>query len=195
MIIIPVNKSLSMLGRICAALPLLTFAFLPQITLAQLIDVSECVDITDKLARVECYDAQVNIQPESVSNNIDPAPSLEQTTKPAQPVQSTTSTQIQIAQPKTTPTKRALLANTLESDSKKEVEIEEQLDQIISLRKRGPGRWLITLESGQVWHQVNSKSFRLDEGMDIIIFPSPFGGSFRLKRDEMKGFIQVKRVE
>jgi len=68
-------------------------------------------------------------------------------------------------------------------------------DKVLSLREREPGRWLITLESGQVWYQTNSQRFRLREGMEVRIYPSPLGGSWRLSISGINGFIQVRRVE
>ncbi len=57
---------------------------------------------------------------------------------------------------------------------------QELLDTITGLREREPGRWLITLASGQVWYQTNSARIRLREGMEVRIYPSPLGGSFRM---------------
>jgi hypothetical protein len=70
-------------------------------------------------------------------------------------------------------------------------------DVITDLRQREPNRWLITLESGQVWYQSNSERFRLVKGMAVRIYPSPLRGSYRLARDDGKetGFIQVERID
>jgi len=74
---------------------------------------------------------------------------------------------------------------------------QELLDTITGLRQREPGRWLITLASGQVWYQTNSSRIRLREGMAVRIYPSPLGGSFRLAGTDgsSTGFVQVTRVE
>jgi len=74
---------------------------------------------------------------------------------------------------------------------------QELLDTITGLREREPGRWLITLASGQVWYQTNSARMRLREGMEVRVYPSPLGGSFRMARaaGNSTGFIQVSRVE
>jgi len=72
---------------------------------------------------------------------------------------------------------------------------QELVDTISSLRERLPSQWAVTLAGGQVWHQVNSKAYRLREGMEIRIYPSPFGGSFRLSATNLNGFIQVRRVQ
>jgi len=72
---------------------------------------------------------------------------------------------------------------------------QELVDTISDLNERLPGQWQITLASGQVWHQINSKNYRLREGMEVRIYPSPFGGSFRLSAINLNGFIQVQRVQ
>lgn len=68
-------------------------------------------------------------------------------------------------------------------------------DRIVDLREREPGKWLITLESGQQWYQVESKRYALGKGMDVRIYPGLFGSSWRLSADELKGFVQVRRVK
>lgn len=72
---------------------------------------------------------------------------------------------------------------------------QELVDTIAALEERVPGQWQVTLTSGQVWTQVNSKRYRLREGMEVRIYPSPFGGSFRLAATNRNGFIQVRRVQ
>lgn len=68
-------------------------------------------------------------------------------------------------------------------------------DRIASLRERLPNQWSITLEGGQIWNQINSKSFRLRKGMEVSVAPSPFGQDFRLSSSAINGFIQVRRVQ
>jgi hypothetical protein len=70
-------------------------------------------------------------------------------------------------------------------------------DTVVALQERNPNRFLITLESGQVWYQSNSQRFRLTEGMAVRIYLSPLKGSYRLGRDDGKenGFIQVERIK
>jgi hypothetical protein len=74
---------------------------------------------------------------------------------------------------------------------------QELHDSITDLQEREPGRYLITLASGQVWYQSNSQRFRLRKGMDVRIYPSPLGGSYRMARDdgEETGFVQVERLK
>jgi hypothetical protein len=71
----------------------------------------------------------------------------------------------------------------------------ELIDTIAGLNERVPNQWEITLGGGQVWQQINSKRYRLREGVEVRIYPGPFGGSWRLSAANLNGFIQVRRVE
>ena len=67
-------------------------------------------------------------------------------------------------------------------------------DRIEALQKI-PAGWLITLESGQVWRQMNSKRYRLREGQEVKIKPARWGNSYRLSVSQLGSFIQVERVK
>lgn len=71
----------------------------------------------------------------------------------------------------------------------------ELRDTIAHLEEREPGRWLVTLNSGQVWYQDTAGRVRLKEGMKVRIYPSNFGSSYRLAADEINGVIQVRRIK
>ena len=71
----------------------------------------------------------------------------------------------------------------------------ELQDTIAKLEEREPGRWLVTLASGQVWYQETSQRIRLKEGMSVRIYPSSFGSSYRLAAEQINGVIQVRRVK
>lgn len=72
---------------------------------------------------------------------------------------------------------------------------QELMDTIVKLDSKVLNQWEISLAGGQVWHQINSKRYRLLEGMEVRIYPSPFGGSFRLTATNLNGFIQVRRIK
>ena len=65
---------------------------------------------------------------------------------------------------------------------------------ISKLREFLPGRYLITLENGQVWRQMVGERYRLRVGHNVRIYPNRWGDSFRLSAEGLKGFIQVERV-
>jgi hypothetical protein len=72
---------------------------------------------------------------------------------------------------------------------------QELHDRIASLRTAPTGRWIVTLASGQVWHQTVTGSYSLRTGMDVRIYPTRFGNGFRLQAQDLKGFIQVERIK
>lgn len=71
---------------------------------------------------------------------------------------------------------------------------QELVGTIASLDERMPNMWDVTLSNDQVWRQVNSDVYRLQKGMEVRIYPSPFAGSFRLSATGRNGFIQVRRI-
>jgi hypothetical protein len=72
---------------------------------------------------------------------------------------------------------------------------EELHDRIEALRMNPPGRWIVTLASGQVWRQSFTGSYNLRKGMDVRIYRSKWGNSYRLSAQGLNGFIQVERVK
>jgi|SRR5690606_35049498 len=72
---------------------------------------------------------------------------------------------------------------------------QELIDTVVDLQEREPNRLLITLASGQVWYQDNSARSGLRKGMEVRIYPSPLGGSYRLASSSVNGFMQVSRVK
>ncbi len=71
---------------------------------------------------------------------------------------------------------------------------QELVGTIAQLDERRPNMWDVTLSNDQVWRQINSDVYRLQEGMEIRIYPSPFAGSFRMSAKGKNGFIQVRRI-
>lgn len=71
----------------------------------------------------------------------------------------------------------------------------ELFDTIAKLEQYGPTMLLITLESGQQWQQMYSKSYPLKVGDEVRIYPTRWGSSYRLSAARLAGYIQVKRVD
>ena len=173
-----------------------------------LVDIAPCLALASSAERYACYDrlaASVRItdnapqqvspapvvQPETVPQTVvvplaEPSPAVAETPPAAE-----TSTSVAEFGKASAPETRAAEVIANEGGD------EELHDVITDLRQREPNRWLITLESGQVWYQSNSERFRLVKGMAVRIYPSPLRGSYRLARNDGKetGFIQVERVD
>jgi len=167
---------------------------------AIMIDVSECIRIVSAIGRFACYEQQTEAVMRSgmpVERTQTPprrAPVERQTqSAPAQNDDDAVAVQDNGTSSVDTFGSRSPASSPQVVQNEKGDEV--LLDTIASLVEREPNRWLITLTGGQVWYQANSKRFRLREGMQVRIYPSPFGSSYRLAADEINGFIQVNRVE
>ena len=68
----------------------------------------------------------------------------------------------------------------------------EWVGSITGLRQREPNQFVISLDSGQVWQQLESKRYPLRVGQRVRIEQSRFG--MRLQADGVNGFIHVTRV-
>lgn len=66
---------------------------------------------------------------------------------------------------------------------------------ITALRLREPNQYIVTLDTGQVWHQRYPERYALRVGQRVRIYESPWGAHQRLQADGVNGFIQVERVE
>jgi hypothetical protein len=67
--------------------------------------------------------------------------------------------------------------------------------RIASLAQTYDGRWIITLDSGEVWRQSVLKRYNLREGHDVRIYATRWGEDYRLTAGELNGFIQVERIK
>ena len=65
---------------------------------------------------------------------------------------------------------------------------------IAELRETVPNSYVITLENGQAWRQMEPKWFPLRVGQEVRILPSGWGKTFRLSVQGLSGYLQVERV-
>ncbi len=191
----------------------IVFLFMANNTLAQapapiMVDIAPCMALAGNAERYACYDtlaAGARTPDNTVQQQVAPAPVQPVTVAQpvVTPVESPPVTTSSPAVAEAPATSVAEFGKASPQDTKAAQVIaneggdEELHDVITDLRQREPNRWLITLESGQVWYQSNSERFRLIKGMAVRIYPSPLRGSYRLARDDGKqtGFIQVERVD
>lgn len=71
----------------------------------------------------------------------------------------------------------------------------ELVAAIATLEQRGYNMWLITLENGQQWAQVENKRYRLEEGESVRIYPTGWGDDYRLAAERLSSYIQVRRIK
>lgn len=162
---------------------------------AVLVDISACIELPSRAARNTCYEA---VADEARALRIPvatepPATAVVEQVPAAPPLLSAAPRETADKAVEnfgtSTPAEAASVVDGAEGQA-------ELHDRITNLQEREPGRWLITLASGQVWYQSNSRRIRLRKDMEVRIYPSPLGGSFRLAGIEgSTGFIQVTRVK
>jgi hypothetical protein len=197
------------------ALPVLAVVFFmspgalqAQVSDPVMVDVSECIRITSAVGRFACYEEKAG---EVMRAGMPPEDNTQTPVRQAPPVvEAAGNPEPQQAvggnDDDAQPAPQETVSNQAESfgDRPPAASVgriirngdgeDELIDTIAELVEREPNRWLITLAGGQVWYQANSKRFRLREGMQVRIYPSPLGGSYRLSAQEKNGFIQVSKV-
>jgi hypothetical protein len=139
------------------------------------IDARRCADIESPNERLACFEAQVD---EAAKQPASPA------TSTAGATQSTAS-----APPATTQVESARV------QPRQTREQTEWVGSIASLRERIPYRYLITLDTGQVWEQAVNGRFALRVGQRVRIYRTRWGSHYRLEAEGLNGFIQVDLVE
>ena len=70
----------------------------------------------------------------------------------------------------------------------------EIVSRVKELRETVPNAYLITLENGQVWRQMQPKQYPLRPGLQVRIYGTRWGSASRLSADEINGYIQVERA-
>ena len=70
----------------------------------------------------------------------------------------------------------------------------ELIARVAEIKELNRNRFLITLQNGQVWEQMQTRRFALAEGDEVRIYPSRWGSSYRLSSQSHKGYIQVQRL-
>jgi hypothetical protein len=67
------------------------------------------------------------------------------------------------------------------------------ISSIVQLRETVPNAWLVALDNGEVWEQIDPKPYRLKEGMKVRVYASSWGSSYRLTALDLNGFIRVRQ--
>jgi len=180
---------------------------------AQVVDISDCRSIEDRLERFDCYEgldaaeaAQSTVTRENATAARLPVSAAQNLPVIRRPVNnavvknSTPSDSAEQIQPQATENsevadfgKKSTSGNarlgTGEDGST------EMFDTIVALEQRRQNLWLITLESGQQWLQQNSKRYTMAKGDEVRIYPSIWGKSYRLTVERLGSYIQVERVD
>ncbi len=162
------------------------------------IEVSRCVDIKSAIERLTCYD-ELAYQAQQTTSEREAADLSKPESVTAAAITQRTPVSKQV--PVTGQTANKASRGVTEENfglppEKREVEkdLVELHSTISELKEVVPGRYLITLENGQVWRQMVGERYPLRVGNNVRIYPTRWGKSFRLSAEGLKGFIQVERV-
>ena len=168
-----------------------------------MVDVGPCVNIQSTLERFECYESRVDAA-RNDGDSVATTPAQRESSETVIPTPRAQQTQQSTQQPSqqagTSSRNRSVIDESSfglpePREQQREAKQQELRSTITALRETVPNSYLITLENNQVWRQMRPERYRIQVGHDVRIYPSPFGSSFRLSADELRGFIQVERVE
>lgn len=169
------------------------------------VDVAECVNIVGDQERFACYERRVA---ERTRREPEPATSAPERNPAAidaeEPASVATAAPLDSPEPTLEERRSARDAERVQAkeeraqrkaarDESREAEDTGFASSITQLRETVPNAWLIALENGEVWEQIDPKPYRLKEGMQVRIYASSWGSSHRLTTPELNGFIRVRQ--
>jgi len=193
-------------------------AFAADNTDAVMMDASPCLDIVSPIERLACFEEQANAAqgrgsasqqqnlpvvsiPRNARQQPAQSPSQAQPQPAAEPPQNAVPEVAQeVESPREsprTPTPESVENNfglPEEKINDRDKKANELIATVAELKELNRNRFIITLENGQVWEQMDTKRFILSEGDEVRIYATRWGNSFRLASLSHNGFIQVKRL-
>jgi hypothetical protein len=163
-------------------------------TNAQVVDISACRDIEDRLSRFDCYE-NLNEAPVVRQSQTEEASTAVITSPDTVPIQT-----LESSSPAAVPEEEEVAGFGRQEPDRATVvsggdDEKELRDIVTALEKTGPNIWTITLSSGQLWRQMEGKPYRLEVGDNVRIYQSFWGKSYRLTAPRLASFIQVQRIE
>jgi hypothetical protein len=198
---------------------LLTTLLLPvsASSFAQVVDVSPCQKIEDRLARYACYDG------------VDPQGTVAPRREPQQVQNSGSSQNARVERPQEEEEEEGFFGRLFDGDDEPEADEQTQvansantagsavdnfgransnarvnededgraelIDTVAAIEQLGPQMLLVTLESGQQWRQMLTKRYPLRVGDEVRIYPTRWGSSYRMSSERLDAYIQVQRVD
>lgn len=162
-----------------------------------------CVAIDDPVERLACYDKLAGRLPADTAKASGTAPSAVQPVAPkadvivpAAPAVTPTAPAVTPTVPAVEPTPDAEAIFGLEHKQKPEEERPDELRLKWTKKKKDAyDKWIITLENGQVWRQIDSRPFQFLNSEQWVVISRGVLGSFFLGEPERNSGIRVKRVK
>jgi hypothetical protein len=163
------------------------------------IDVSDCVELEKPGERLDCFERQLEGRRQSTpaadaGGSPSAAASAPAPTAPAPaPAPTREAARTAIPAPDAVETIREPRGRRARQEAA-EAPGREIVAVVTELRETVPNTWTITLDNGQVWRQTPPKFYPLRPGIEVRLYPTGWGDSYRLTVAEQKSFIQVQRV-
>ena len=156
-----------------------------------------CADIEDQVERLACYDTLAGRLPaDAVKTSGTAVPSAVDPVAPEADVIVPDAPAVTPNAPAVEPTTDAETTFGLEHKQKSEEERPDELQFKWTKKKKDAyGKWIITMENGQVWHQTDSTRFIFKNSEPWVIVYRGALGSFFLKQPKGNKRIRVKRVK
>lgn len=172
------------------------------------VDVADCIELESATDRLACFEARVDAvleeqdageaagadEPVAVTRNRGDddarADRNEPTRSERRAQRRAAREQEKIAQ------RQARLEQTAADLAERQARAAEAFSgTIAALDERLPDSYVITLDNGQIWEQTAPKRYPLHVGLDVEIYPSQWGPSYRLTGQNLGSFVQVRRVK
>ena len=176
------------------------------------VDIGDCVELESAAARLECFGSQVDAVLEAQGAAVPEEPpavpevsaagpdagssdeSLSQRERRAQREAASRAAGDPAAGDRSTGD-RAVGDRAAGQPSVSQAAEGEYFGTIVDFRERIPFSYVITLDNGQVWEQVEPKKYPLRPGLEVRIYPTKWGKTYRLSGEGTGGYIRVRRVQ
>ncbi len=155
-----------------------------------------CTVIEDPDERLACYDTLAGRLPDDTAKASDTAPSAVDPVSPKADVIVPAAAAETPTLPAASPAQDEEAVFGLEHKQEPE---EGRIDELqlkwTKKKKDAYGKWIITLENGQVWHQSDSTRFNFSNSEQWVVISRGGFGSFFLSEPERSKRIRVSRVK
>jgi len=170
---------------------------------AFLIDAGPCLAFTTAVERLVCFEEQVKTaealetaRASVTGRSAQPAISVRPAAPAAANTQSRNQEQVQPAAPVAINSTAENFGRATDAEIRQNKDGgEEMFATIAEVKEIAPNKRLITLTNGQVWRQINSERYGLENEQTVRIYPTKWGNSYRMAVEKLGGFIQVERVK
>ena len=162
---------------------------------AAALSLESCAAIEDPDERLACYDTLAGRLPADTAKTSVTAPGVVDPPAPKTDVIAPTAAEAPTV-PAVEPTPDSEAIFGLEHKQKPDDEWLDDLQLKWTTKKKDAyGKWIITLENGQVWHQSDSTRFSFNNSEQWVVISRGAIGSFFLKEPERNKRIRVNRVK